>query len=81
MLEMLFILIGIALFVGAITTKLKMEKEYKDGASRMPNNLFLYLDSSDFSEKGNELRKKYNAFYSVLIVYSIALFIFMKADG
>ena len=47
----------------------------------MPNKFFLYLDSSDFSEKGNELRKKYNVLYLVLIVYSIALFIFMKADG
>ena len=79
MLETLFLLVGIGLFAGAIATKLQMEKEYKGGTSKMPNNLFLYLDSSDFSEKGNELRKKYNAFYSVLIVYSIALFIFMKA--
>ena len=76
--EMLFYAIGIALFAGAIATKLQMEKEYKDGTSRMPNNLFLYLDADDFSAKGNELRKRYNLLYSVLIVYSIALFIYLK---
>ena len=80
MLGAVFLLIGILLFAGAITTKLQMEKEFKGGTSRMPNNFFLYLDPSDFSEKGNALRKKYNIIYSVLIVYSIALFIFMKAN-
>jgi hypothetical protein len=81
MLGMLFLLTGIALFAWAIATRLQMEKEFKGGTSRLPNNFFLYLDSSDFSEKGNVLRKKYNMLYSVLIAYSIALFIFMKADG
>jgi hypothetical protein len=80
MLGVLFLVIGIALFAGAIATKLQMEKEFKDGMSRLPNNFFLYLDSSDFSEKGNALRKRYNVIYSVLTVYSIALFIFMKAN-
>jgi hypothetical protein len=80
MLDVLFLVIGIALFAGAIATKLQMEKEFKDGMSRLPNKFFLYLDSSDFSEKGNALRKRYNVIYSVLIVYSIALFIFMRAN-
>ncbi len=57
-----------------------MEKEFKGGTSRLPHNFFLYLDSSDFSEKGNELRKRYNVIYFVLILYCIALFIFMKAN-
>ena len=80
MLGVLFLVIGIALFAGAIATRLQMEKEFKGGTSRLPNNFFLYLDSSEFSEKGNELRKKYNVIYSVLTVYSIALFVFMKAN-
>ena len=37
MLKMLFILIGIALFVGAITIKLKMEKEYKEAGLDNPD--------------------------------------------
>ena len=78
MLEILYLVVGIALFAGTIATKLQMEKEYKGNASRMPNKLFLYLDPNDFSERGNMLRKRYNAFYSVLLVYSIALFLFMK---
>ena len=81
MVGMLFLVTGIALFAGAIATRLQMEKEYKGGTSRLPSNFFLYLDPSDFSEKGNVLRKKYNVLYSVLIVYSIVLYIFMKADG
>ena len=79
-LGVLFFAIGIALFAGAITTKLQMEKEFKDGTKRLPNNFFLYLNPGDFSEKGNALRKKYNIIYVVLIVYSLALFIFMKAS-
>ena len=78
MMGMLFIVLGIALFAGAIATRLQMEKEYKGGSRNLPNKFFLYLDSSDFSEKGNQLRKKYNAIYSVLTVYTIVLFIFMK---
>ena len=80
MLGAVFLFIGILLFGAAIATKLQMEKEFKDGTSRLPNNFFLYLDPSDFSEKGNALRKKYNVIYSALIIYCIALFIFMKAS-
>jgi len=80
LLNLLFFVIGIALFAGAIATRLKMEKEFKDGAQILPRNFFLYLDSSNFSEKGNALRKKYNVIYTVLTVYSLALFIYMKAN-
>lgn len=79
MLEVLFIVIGIALFAGAIAIRLQMEKEFKGGTQRLPSNLFLYLNSADFSKKGNALRKKYNIIYSVLTVYSIGLFILVKA--
>jgi hypothetical protein len=81
LLNLLFLVIGIALFAGAIATRLQMEKEFKDGAQSLPSNFFLYLDSSNFSEKGNGLRKRYNVIYTVLTVYSLALFIYMKANG
>jgi len=81
LLNLLFLVIGIALFAGAIATRLQMEKEFKDGAQSLPSNFFLYLDSSNFSEKGNRLRKRYNVIYTVLTVYSLALFIYMKANG
>jgi lipopolysaccharide biosynthesis regulator YciM len=80
LLSVLFLVIGIALFAGAIATRLQMEKEFKEGTQSLPRNFFLYLNSSGFSEKGNALRKKYNIIYSVLTVYSLALFIFMKAN-
>lgn len=81
LLNLLFFVIGIALFAGAIATRLQMEKEFKDGTQRLPSKFFLYLDSSNFSEKGNALRKKYNIIYIVLTVYSLALFVYMKANG
>ena len=80
MLNWLFLIIGVALFALAIATRLQMEKEFKDGTQSLPTNFFLYLDSSNFSEKGNALRKKYNIIYSVLTAYSLALFIYMKAN-
>ena len=80
LLNLLFLVIGIALFAGAIATRLQMEKEFKDEAQSLPSNFFLYLDSSGFSEKGNSLRKKYNIIYTVLTVYSLALFTYMKAN-
>ena len=79
LLNSIFFVIGIALFAGAIATRLQMEKEFKDGVQSLPSNLFLYLDSSGFSEKGNALRKIYNIIYTVLTVYSLVLFIYMKA--
>ena len=79
--NVIFIVIGISLFAAAIATRLQMEKEFKGGTQSLPRNFFLYLNSNDFSAKGNALRKKYNIIYSVLTIYSIALFIFMKANG
>ena len=80
MFNVVFLVIGVALFAGAIATRLQMEKEFKDGTQSLPRNFFLYLNSDDFSARGNALRKKYNVIYSVLTIYSIALFIFMKAN-
>ena len=80
LLGLLFLVIGIALFAGAIVIRLQMEKEVKGGRKILWNNLFPYWNSSDFSEKGNALRKAYNIIYFALIVYSLALVIFMKAS-
>ena len=80
MLGFLFLVVGIALFAGSVVTKLQMEKEVKGGRKKLSHNLFLYRNSSDFSEKGNTLRKRYNLIYFALIVYSIALYVFMNAN-
>ena len=80
LLGLLFLVIGIALFAGAIVIRLQTEKEVKGARKILWNNLFPYWNSSDFSEKGNTLRKTYNIIYFALIVYSLALVIFMKAN-
>lgn len=80
LLGLLFLVVGIALFTGAIAIRLKMENEVKGGRKILWNNYLPYWNSSDFSEKGNTLRKIYNMIYFALIVYSIALIIFMKAN-
>jgi len=76
---LLFLAVGVALFLGAISIRLQMEKEVKGGRRVIWNSLFPYWNSKDFTERGNSLRKTYNLIYFVLIVYSIALIIFMKA--
>ena len=78
---LLFLVAGIALFAGAIITRLKMEKEIKGGRRVVLNSHLPYFNSKDFSEEGNRLRKIYNLFYFVLIVYALALLVFMKAGG
>ena len=69
LLSILFLIIGIALFAGAIVIRLKMEKEVKGGRKVLWNSVFPYWNSSDFSEKGNTLRKAYNIVYFALIIY------------
>ena len=76
-----FLLVGAALFLGAILVRLQMEKEVKDGRIIFWNSFLPYWNESDFSERGNSLRKKYNKIYYALIIYSIALIIFMKTSG
>ena len=78
-LGLLFLVVGIALFVIAIVIKLQMEKEVKGGKTVLQNSFLPYWNSEYFSEKGNTLRKTYNIVYFILIVYSLALMIFMKA--
>ena len=79
LLTLLFLAIGIALFLGAIMTRLQLEKEVKGRRKVVLNNFLPYWNADDFSEKGNSLRKKYNRIYYALIVYSLTLIAFMKS--
>ncbi len=80
LLTLLFLAIGIALFRGAIMTRLQLEKEVKGGRKIILSNFLPYWNADDFSEKGNSLRKKYNRIYYALIVYSLVLIAFMKSS-
>ena len=80
LLALLFLAIGIALFLGAIMTRLQLEKEVKGGRRVILNNYLPYWNADDFSEKGNSLRKTYNRIYYALIVYSLALIAFVKSS-
>ncbi len=80
LLTLLFVAIGIALFLGAIMTRLQLEKEVKGGRKVILNNFLPYWNADDFSEKGNSLRKTYNRIYYALIVYSLALIAFVKSS-
>ena len=75
-----FLLVGIALFLGAILVRLQMEKEVKGGRTIYWNSFLPYWNESDFSKRGNSLRKTYNRMYYALIVYSLALIAFMKSS-
>jgi hypothetical protein len=79
LLTLLFLAIGIALFLGAIMTRLQLEKEVKGGRKVILNNFLPYWNANDFSEKGNSLRKTYNRIYYALIIYSLALIAFVKS--
>jgi hypothetical protein len=80
LLTLLFLVIGIALFLGAIMTRLQLEKEVKGQRKVILNNFLPYWNADDFSEKGNSLRKTYNRIYYALIVYSLTLIAFMKSS-
>ena len=80
LLTLLFLAIGIALFRGAIKTRLQLEKEVKGGRKVILNNFLPYWNADDFTEKGNSLRKTYNRIYYALIVYSLALIAFVKSS-
>ena len=75
-----FLLVGVALFLGAILVRLQMEKEVKGGRTIYWNSFLPYWNESDFSKRGNSLRKTYNRIYYALIVYSLALIAFMKSS-
>ena len=80
LLGLLFLVVGIVLFAGAMSIRLKMENEVKGGRKVFWNSYLPYWNSSDFTDKGNTLRKIYNIIYYALIVYSIALIMFMKGN-
>jgi hypothetical protein len=77
----LFLPVGAALFLSAILVRLQMEKEVKGGRTIYWNSFIPFWNESDFTERGNSLRRKYNKIYYALIAYSLALIIFMKAGG
>jgi hypothetical protein len=79
-LSLLFLAVGIALFLGAIVVRLRLEKEVKSGRKVVLNNFLPYWNTDDFTEKGNSLRKKYNNFYYALIIYSLSLYIYMNSE-
>jgi hypothetical protein len=76
----LFLVVGIALFAGAIATRLRMEKEVIGDKRVLRNSHSPCWNSDSFSDRGNTLRKIYNVIYFALIVYAIALIIFMKTS-
>jgi hypothetical protein len=75
----LFLIFGILLFGAIAAVKLKLEDEVKGGTGAQVRlgNMFPIGGASRFSEKGNALRKKYNALYYTLLIYSLALIGFM----
>lgn len=83
LLGLLFLVVGIAMFAGAIIIRLRMEKEVilgpdNGGRQVLRNSHSPCWKSEYFSDKGNTLRKIYNTLYFALIAYAIALILFMK---
>ena len=78
---LLFLVVGVGLFLGSIAIRLEMEKEVKGGRAVLWNSYLPYWNSKDFTDRGNSLRRIYNIIYFVLIAYSTALIIFMKTSG
>jgi hypothetical protein len=81
LLGLLFLIIGIALFAAAIVIRLRMEKELIGERRALQNCHFPCWNPDGFSDRGNIFRKIYNVIYFALILYSIALIIFMKANN
>jgi hypothetical protein len=76
----LFVVVGMVLVRWVVTTKLKMEKEGKEGKSINMHKMLPYWNADDFTDKGNSLRKTYNNLYYTLVVYSLALYVFMQVS-
>ena len=76
----LFVVVGIVLARWVVSTKLQLEKEVKEGKSINMHKILPYWNADDFTEKGNSLRKTYNNLYYALILYSLALYVFMQAN-
>jgi hypothetical protein len=77
---LLFLAVGVALFLRAIVIRLRLEKEVKDGRTVVLNNFLPYWRNDYFTDKGNLLRKQYNTIYYALVVYSLSLFIYMNNE-
>ena len=76
----LFVVVGIVLARWVVSTKLQLEKEGKQGKSINMHKMLPYWNADDFTEKGNSLRKTYNNLYYALILYSLALYVFMQSN-
>lgn len=76
----LFAIVGILLCRWTVITKLQLEKEVKEGKSIGLHNILPYWKADVFTEKGNSLRKTYNNLYYALIVYSLALYLYMQVN-
>lgn len=79
LLGVLFLVVGIMLSRWIVKVKLELEGEIKGGQSTRLSNILPIGGAERFSEKGNLLRKRYNKLYYMLIVYSMALFVFMRS--
>jgi hypothetical protein len=79
LLGVLFLVVGIMLSRWIVKVKLELEGEIKGGQSTRLSNILPIGGAERFSEKGNLLRKRYNNLYYMLIVYSLALFVFMRS--
>ena len=77
---LLFLAVGVALFLGAIVIRLRLEKEVKGGRTVLLNNFLPYWNTDYFTNKGNLLRKKYNIIYYALVAYSLSLFVYMNNE-
>jgi hypothetical protein len=78
---LLFLVIGIALFGGAIYSRLQMEQEVRGGRKVVWNSVLPYGKAENFSVRGNRYRKAYNLLYLLLILYAFALIAFVKSTG
>ncbi|MCP4333185.1 MAG: hypothetical protein GY785_11060 [Gammaproteobacteria bacterium] len=78
---LLFLVVGVALFGGAIYARLQMEQEVRGGRKITWNNVLPYGKAENFSARGNRYRKAYNLLYLLLILYSFALLAFVKSAG
>jgi len=77
----LFLVVGILLSRWIVVVKLQLEDEVKGGQSGRLSNILPIWGASRFSDKGNLLRKKYNNLYYLLVVYSLALLVFMRSGN
>jgi len=76
----LFVVVGVTLTGWTMITKLKLEKEVKEGRTFKMHKMLPFWNADDFTEQGNSLRKTYNYLYYALIVYSVALYVFMQSS-